>query len=103
MSKILTPSPALVQAMTAAGFTLQSTGGGCDAWIRENGHEQWGGFGSVWITEGDDPSAPLTLNAPATLGVYGTEDSGGAPIALFLFPNVRTALRWLVSNARPER
>lgn len=100
MSKILTPTPALVQAMTAAGFTLQSTGGGCDAWIRENTHESWGGFGSVWITEGDDPSAPLTLSAPATLGVYGTEDCGGAPIALFRFPSVKVALAYLVSNSR---
>lgn len=93
------PRASIEDAMTAAGFTLCETGGGCDAWIRHNTDESWGAFGSVWITEGEDPLAPRTLSAPATLGVYN-EDATGAPIALFTFPSVRAALRWLVSNRR---
>jgi hypothetical protein len=93
------PTVALTAAMSAAGFELRETGGGCDAWIRENTDENWGAFGSVWITETSEARAPQTLSAPAALGVYGDEPLG-APIALFTFPNVRTALRWLVSNSR---
>jgi hypothetical protein len=84
------PTAALTAAMSAEGFVWCETGGGCSAWIRHNA----GGVGSIWITEGPDPLAPLTLSAPVTLGVYG-EDVHADPIALFFFPSVRTALRWL--------
>lgn len=89
----------IADAMAAAGFVLRETGGGCDAWIRENTDENWGASGSVWITETDGARAPRTLSSPAALGVYGDEPLG-VHIALFTFPSVRTALRWLVSNSR---
>ncbi len=87
----------VADAMAAAGFTLCETGGGCTAWIRLNTDESWGSSGSVWITDADGGHAPDSLSSPATLGVYGDEPLD-VHIALFTFPSVRTALRWLVSN-----
>ena len=57
-------------AIRAQGFDYETTGGGCDAFIR---HTPCGA--EWWITETEDTaSAPLTLGTPCLVGQYPTGD-----------------------------
>ena len=67
------------------GWTVASTGGGCEALFRELG----GGL-SVQITEPDDPSIPASLSSPVALGLYS--DLKDDAIAYWIFPTLREAM-----------
>jgi hypothetical protein len=75
----------IIAGMTARGFVLEETGGGCDAFIR-NGEE--GEEGSVWVTAHCDPSAPTQLDEPIDVGFYIGDSLGGDPILRLYFPSV---------------
>ena len=70
------------------GWTVVSTGGGCEALSRELG----GGL-SMLVTEPDDPSIPVSLTSPVALGLYSdlTDDT----LAYWIFPTLREALAGL--------
>ena len=70
------------------GWTVVSTGGGCEALSRELG----GGL-SMLATEPDDPSIPVSLTSPVALGLYSdlTDDT----LAYWIFPTLREALAGL--------
>lgn len=67
------------------GWTVVSTGGGCEALSRELG----GGL-SVLITEPDDPSVPVSLSSPVALGLYS--DLKDDNLAYWIFPTLREAM-----------
>lgn len=71
----------VVELMSANGFWLEQTGGGCTAWIR------YGTESQLWVTEFDSPSAPLTSREPIALGVY-QPDSTESTICLLTFENL---------------
>lgn len=69
------------------GFILEETGGGCRAFIR------WQEGSSIWVTRGEDPDVPESLNDEAvTVGFYGPDDGEFAPIAYVHYPNALAAL-----------
>ena len=75
-----------IEAAAERGFRLESTGGGCTAFVANVfDHE-------VLITADEDATAPETLNSPCLVGFYAAEDLAVVMIAQVSFPTLRAAL-----------
>lgn len=63
----------IAEAMTARGFILEHTGGGCEAFIK---YEEQDGevIGQVMVTREEDPSVPDEMGEPVDVGYYVGED-----------------------------
>lgn len=75
-----------IKAAAERGFRLESTGGGCTAFVANvYDHE-------VMITADEDATVPETLDSPCLIGFYGLEPLGPTLIAQVSFPTLRAAL-----------
>lgn len=80
----------VVTEMTADGWTLEQTGGGCEAFTLdlEEGTEA-NGYPYLMLTTDGDPSIP-TATEPVVVGMYVPEVSEA--LAMFSYPTFRDAL-----------
>jgi hypothetical protein len=88
------PSAEIETVLNTAGFYIEGTGGGCEAFIAryEDGSE-------CWLTYREDASLPEKWTDPVTVGVYDSvasmEEGRGA---MFHFPSLTKALPMLTAR-----
>lgn len=86
-TKRITPqTPA--EALASRGFTLESTGGNCTAYIKEDDT-----VGEILVTYEDDASAPDKMSDPVEVGFYGLQHS--EPLLTLHFPTLTAFIKTL--------
>lgn len=95
------------QWMALDGWTLEGTGGGCEAYTKETAS------GPVfYLTRQDDPSAPESITEPCDVGLYNGHDdvSAGHVLDWTRARSVAQGMKWademtaaLLDAAGPER
>lgn len=75
-----------IKAAADRGFRLESTGGGCTAFVANVFEHE------VLITGTEDATVPATLESPCVVGFYAAEPATMTLIAQVSFPTLRAAL-----------
>ena len=80
----------------AAGFTLEGTGGGCTAWIRQ-------APSGVYVMTTDEPEHVTQFVGFVAVGVHPTIDEIGDPVTDWHeFESLAEALRWVSDRETRE-